>query len=152
MEFVHEVTNYINSLPASTWTTLGSYLAGSTLVATVLQVAKHKFNFAGASKFVVFALGFLSFLAAFADLLLQANAVSPLPQLGHVTGLLMAGAVVVHRFAISPAYYSVTNKLKGFNTLLKEAESEEATPSKVIPVNVDLPEEANLAQFQVPAV
>jgi hypothetical protein len=163
MHLLNEVINYVSNLPPSTWTTLVSYLGGSTLVASVLQVLKHKFKFADAEKLIVFALGFFSFIAAFADFLLQSNpTLSALPWLGHATGLLMAGAVVVHRFAVSPAYYSLTARLQGFDKLLKEAEKEDlpaagAIPAEVVnsvPVSqpavaVGLPDEANLAQFQV---
>lgn len=155
MHFIHEVINYISNQPTSTWTTLASYLGGSTIVASVLQIAKHKLNFANAEKLIVFALGFFSFLAAFADFLIQSNpTLSALPFIGHATGLLMAGAVVVHRFAVSPAYYSLSLRLKGFDKLLKEAEKEQlpamAIPAAVVnSIPVTLPDEANLAQFQV---
>lgn len=158
MNHVQEVINYIANQPSSTWTTLASYLGGSTLVASVLQVAKHKLNFAGASKLVVFALGFFSFLAAFADLMLQTNAINPLPQLGHVTGLLMAGAVVIHRFAVSPAYYMLSTKAQKFSKLLDEVDQEKKAQPANIPAEVVstvplasavLPDESNLVQFQV---
>lgn len=151
MQFVHEVINYIGSQPASTWSTLGAYLAGSTVVASALQVVKHKFKFADAKKLIVFVMGFFSFLVAFADLLLQANLTHPLPQLGHVTGLLMAGAMVVHRFAVSPAYYAITAKAQRIGKLLDEVEQENTNlPLPAVALNA-LPEEANLAQFQLPA-
>lgn len=155
MNLIHEVINYLTTLPASTWTTLASYLGGSTAVAGTLQVAKHKLNFADADKLVVFALGFLSFIAAFVDVLLQSNATNPLPQLGHITAALIGGAVVVHRFFVSPAYYGIAAKLKKFDTLLKEVETQEAKDSAAAPAAVTqpaastLPDESNLAQFQV---
>lgn len=160
MNSVHEIINYITSQPLSTWTTLGSYLGGSTLVASVLQIVKHKFKFADAEKLIVFMLGFFSFVAAFADFLIQNNpTLSALPWLGHATGLLMAGAVVVHRFAVSPAYYKLTAKLQTFDKLVKEAEADQLPPTvipesviKSLPVTAPaeiLPDEGNLAQFQV---
>lgn len=155
MNFVHEVINYLANQPTSTWTTLGAYLGGSTLVASLLQVIKHKFKFADAEKLIVFMLGFFSFLAAFADFLIQSNpSLSALPWLGHATGLLMAGAVVVHRFAVSPAYYKLATKLQRFEKVLKEAEAEETNPPVVpsptppAPVAA-LPDEGNLKQFEV---
>lgn len=161
MNFVHEVINYITSQPPTTWTTLVSYLGGSTAVASVLQIVKHKFKFADAEKLIIFMLGFFSFLAAFADFLIQNNpTLSALPWLGHATGLLMAGAVVVHRFAVSPAYSKLATKLQGFDKLLKEAETEQQLPvaapvvSNKITVTTatpaaTLPDEGNLQQFQV---
>lgn len=151
MNLIHEVVNYFTNLPPSTWTTLGAYLGGSTLVASLLQIAKHKFNFAEAQKFVTLALGFISFLVAFANFLLQTSAGNPLPQLGHTTGLLMAGAVVVHRFAVSPGYYKLVEKLKKFSDVLAELEAQQAvTKAALAPVPTDQPsEESNVAQFQV---
>lgn len=157
MNFIHEVINYITSQPPTTWTTLASYLGGSTAVASVLQIVKHKFKFADAEKLIVFALGFFSFLAAFADFLIQSNpTLSALPFLSHATGLLMAGAVVVHRFAVSPAYYKLATKLQKFDKALKEAETEQLSAIAPIPTAVvnsvptsTLPDEGSLTQFQV---
>lgn len=163
MNLVHEIINYISNQPTSTWTTLASYLGGSTLVASILQVAKHKLNFADAEKLIVFVLGFFSFLAAFADFLIQSNpALSALPFLGRTSGLIMAGAVIVHRFAVSPAYYKLASKAQNFESLLKEAEKEQKdVPNLPAPVTASppvapaavatpvLPDEGNLAQFQV---
>lgn len=154
MHLVHELINYLTNLPPSTWTTLASYLGGSTVVASILQIVKHKLNFAEARNLIVLALGFFSFLAAFADFLIQANpALSALPWLGHVTGLVMAGAVVIHRLAVSPVYYRLAAKLQTFNKLLKEVEVEQLVPAQVpdfvvkdVPI---LPDEANLIQFKV---
>lgn len=150
MEFIHEAYQYIVNQPASTWTTLGAYLAGSTVVASLLQVVKHKLNFADAKKLLVFAMGFLSFLVAFADFLLQTNAVNPLPTIGHMTGLIMAGAVVVHRFAVSPLYYSLSQKIANFSKFLDDVAAMQA--QKKAPAGstaAQLPDEANLSQFQL---
>jgi hypothetical protein len=145
MNFIHEIINYITGIPASEWQTLATWLAGSTVVASVLQVAKHKLNFADMQKVVVFALGFLSFLVAFADFLLQnVTTVSALPFLGQATGALMAGAVIMHRFVVSGAYYKVTELLKKFSGLLKEIEAEEKVKTELKAID-----ESNLAQFQV---
>jgi uncharacterized membrane protein len=158
MQHIQEIYNSLTSIPASEWQSLLAWLAGSTLVASVLQVAKHKLNLAEAQKMVVFALGFLSFLAAFADFLLQnANTVNALPFLGQATSALMAGAVLVHRFVVSGAYYKVEQAINKFSNLLKEIEGEDqvkadlkaaASAASAIPGNA-LPEEASLAQFQV---
>lgn len=158
MNSVHEVVTYIINQPPTTWTTLLSFLGGSTLVASVLQVVKHKFNFAEAEKFVVFVLGFFSFLAAFADFLIQSNpTLSALPWLGHTTTMLVGGAVIVHRFVVSPVYYKLNTKLQGFEKLLEEAETEQKLPVAALPTGTSattinygsLPDEANLTQFQI---
>lgn len=145
MDTLHQIFNYLNNLPASDWTTLLSYLGGSTVVASILQVLKHKLNFAEAQKLIVVLLGVFSFLASFADFLIQSNPnLSALPWLGKTTALLMAGAVVVHRFAVSPAYYKLNLKLSNLGKLLKEVEGEQAAAKAPT-----LPSEANLQQFQV---
>lgn len=147
MNFIHEVINYLANQPASTWTTLGSYLAGSTLVAGLLQILKHKLNFADAKKVIVAATGLFSFLAAFADFLLQSNATNPLPTIGHMTGLLMAGAVVVHRFAVSPGYYKLVKQLNKFSIFLNQlSDFQKAQKDSAATAPVD---EANLSQFEV---
>lgn len=145
MDTLHQVFNYLSNLPASDWTTLLSYLGGSTVVASVLQILKHKLNFANMEKLIVFMLGFFSFLASFADFIIQSNPnLSALPWLGKTTALLMAGAVVVHRFAVSPAYYKLNLKLSNLGKLLKEVEGEQAATKAPT-----LPSEANLAQFEI---
>lgn len=154
MHFVHEVINYLTSQPTSTWTTVGSYLAGSTLVASLLQIVKHKLNITEAKKLVTFLLGFFSFLAAFADFLLQANASNPLPTLGHTTAYLLAGAVVVHRYAVSPAYYKLGVQFKKFSGFLDEVSQYQADKKNVAAVattqvNQELDVPGNLEQFQV---
>lgn len=150
MNLVHEVISYLVNQPASTWTTLGSYLAGSTLVAGLLQVVKHKFNFADAQKLVTFMLGFFSFLAAFADYLLQANATNPLPTLGRTTGLLIGGAVLVHRYAVSPGYYKFIAQAGKFSNFLKDLQAFQASQKAAAPAAPATPvDEANLSQFQV---
>lgn len=155
MNFVHEIVNYINNLPPDTWSTLGSYLGGSALVASLLQVLKHKFNFADAKKVLVFASGALSAVVAIADFLLQANSSNPLPTIGHMTGLLMAGAVIVHRFAVSPGYYKLATYFQKASTYLGNVEAYAAsqkavaTPAQPNAPASDLPDESNLAQFQV---
>jgi hypothetical protein len=159
MQHIQEIYNALNSVPQDQWQTLLTWLGGSALVASVLQVAKHKLNFAEAEKAVVFALGFLSFIAAFGDFILQnSDTVNALPYLGQATSALMAGAVIMHRFVISGAYYKTIATLTKFKGLLKEIEAEEqakadldgaASAANKIPVNA-LGEETNLVQFQLP--
>lgn len=154
MNVVHEIINYIANQPSSTWTTFGSYLGGSTLVASLVQILKHKLNFADAKKLLVFVTGFFSFLVAFANFLMTSSASNALPQLGHVTGLVLAGAVVIHRFAVSPAYYKIAAQLKKLSGFLDEvqtlqAQKTAAKPAAATVAQAEAPDEANLAQFQV---
>lgn len=153
MQQINDIINYVSSIPSSEWHALFAYLAGSTIVASVLQIVKHKLNFAEAQKLVVFALGFLSFLAAFANFLLQnIPNVSAIPYLSHVTALLMAGAVIMHRFVVSSAYYKTIEYLQKFGALLKEVEAEEKSKTElkaVAAAATQASQDASLAQFNV---
>lgn len=115
---MHQVINYFLNQPASTWTTLLSFLGASTAVATLLQILKHKLNFADAQKLIVFVLGVFSTVAASADYLISNASTSPLPTILGNGSKLMALAVIVHRFAVSPAYDKVVN---GLGSLIKDA-------------------------------
>lgn len=162
MNFVHEVINAIANQPTSTWTTLGAYLGGSTLVASLVQILKHKLNFADAKKALVAVTGFISFLAAFANLVLsnstQLSGLQAIPWLGHVTLLLLGGATVIHRFLVSPGYYKLAAGLqKASNWLdaVKTVETQNKTTNTSVVTSAvtsgtsSLPDESNLTQFQV---
>jgi hypothetical protein len=155
MEIFNEVVNYFNSVPASTWHALGAFLGGSTAIAALLQIIKHKFNITEAKKLLAFLLGFISFLASFADFLLQQNATHPLPTIGKLTIELIGAATLIHRFAVSPAYYKLAAKLANLQAWLDkvaayEAGQKPAVAAPVAPTAASaLPDEANLAQFQV---
>lgn len=120
---MHQIINYLLNQPSSTYTTLLSFLGGSTLVATILQVLKHKLNIAEAKSLVTFLLGFLSFLAAFANYILSATSQNP-TALGKNTALIVAGAVFIHRFAVSPSYNKV---VVGLGNLVKDAQTYRAS-------------------------
>lgn len=111
------VINFFINQPTDVYTTLLAYLGGSTAVATVLQVIKHKFSFAEAKGLVTFMLALLSFVAAFADYLVQATSQNP-TVLGQHTAIIAGVAVFVHRFAVSPIYGKVVNGIGG---VLKDA-------------------------------
>lgn len=123
MNFINEVIDYFNSIPASTWSTLGTYLAGSTIVATVLQIIKHRFSFADAKKFVTFMLGLLSLAVVLADWVITAAATNP-TALGQDTAVVVGIAVFVHRFAVSPIYSKI---VFGLGSLIKDANAYRAT-------------------------
>lgn len=123
MNFIHEVINYFGSIPTSTWSTLGTYLAGSTIVATLLQILKHRFSFADAKKFVTFMLGLLSFIVVLADWILSAAVTNP-SVLGRNTAVVVGVAVFVHRFAVSPVYNKI---VVGLGNLIKDANAYRAT-------------------------
>lgn len=140
---MHQVINYLLNQPTSTYTTLLSFLGGSTLVATVLQLLKHKLNIAEAKSLVTFLLGFLSFLAAFANYILSATSQNP-TALGKNTALIIAGAVFVHRFAVSPTYNKVVVGLGG---LIKDAGTYRASVAPLPTTAGETPDVAQ--QFEV---
>jgi hypothetical protein len=159
MEFIHHVVNAFNNVPASTWAGLGAWLGGSTGIAVILQVTKYKFKFADAKKFVVFMMGFLSFAASLADFIIQSGATNALPQISSMTAQLMAGAVVMHRFAVSPAYYKLTGLTYRFSKWLDEVAAYQAaqkankvvepSAAAVAQAEVTLPAEGDLKQFEL---
>lgn len=140
---MHEIVHYIQSVPSSTWTSLLSFLGGSTLVASLLQVVKHKLNIAEAKSLVTFLLGLFSFLAAFANYILSATSQNP-TVLGQHTAMIVAGAVFIHRFAVSPAY----NKgVVGLSNLVNDAHTYRASVAPLSTTVGEAPEAAT--QFEV---
>lgn len=120
---MQHILDSLNAVPASSWAALLSLLGGSALVASVLQVIKHYFGLHDAKKFVTFLLGFLSFVAAFVDLIISTTSQSP-QVLGAHTAEIMAIAVVVHRFIVSPIFSKIIlflNSVAGYRASLKPA-------------------------------
>lgn len=120
---MQHILNYINSIPAGSWAAIFSLIGGSALVASLLQVIKHYFKLHDAKKFVTFLLGFLSFGAAFVDFIINASSQSP-QILGAHTAEIMAIAVTLHRFVISPLYTKLVlflNSVSGYRDSLKPA-------------------------------
>jgi hypothetical protein len=145
MQTIHHLVNFIANQPPSTWTTVLSYLGGSTLVASLLQVVKHKLSIADAKKLVTILLGTFSFVAAFADYLLSTTAQNP-TSLGRNTAAIMAGAVLVHRFAVSPVYNKVVLGLTG---LLNDAAAYRASIAPVEPLAATPEPSVETPTFQV---
>lgn len=118
---MQNVLDAFNTIPASSWAALFTLIGGSTIVAVLLQTIKHYFGLHDAKKFITFLLGFFSFAAAFANLLISAVAQSP-QILGAHTAEIMAVAVVVHRFAVSPLYRKLVlflNSVAGYRASLQ---------------------------------
>lgn len=117
---MHDIAvQVINALTSPTASTVYAYLGGSTLVAAVVQLVKHKFidNPGEAKKLITFLLGFFSFIAAFADFIVQTTAQNPLA-LGRNTAFIVSGAVFIHRFAVSPVYSKI---VLGLTSLVADA-------------------------------
>lgn len=114
---MQQIINFVVNQPTSTWTTVLSFLGGSTIVASLLQVIKHKLNISEAKTLVTFLMGVMSFLVAFANYIMQSSAQNP-TVLGQHTAFIVAGAVFIHRFAVSPIYTKVVG---GLTSLIKDA-------------------------------
>lgn len=125
MDTIQNIINHFNAIPASTWSTIGAYLGGSTLVATVLQLIKHKFSIADRKKLVTLLLGALSFIAALADLVISTTSQNP-AVLGQHTAMIAGIAVFIHRFMVSPVYHKVVVSVQN---LLSDAQAYRATIS-----------------------
>lgn len=143
MDTMQNFVNVIINQPTSTWTTLGAYLGGSTIVATVLQLVKHKFSITDRKKLVTFLLGAFSFLAALGDFVISTANQSP-KALGSHTAIILGGAVLVHRFMVSPVYHKVVVSLKSLVDDAKAYRAATTPPAEVSEAS------AEPQQFQVP--
>lgn len=142
MDTIQDFINGIITTPASTWTTIGAYIGGSTLVATVLQLIKHKFSIVDRKKLVTFLLGVLSFVAALAELIISTTSQNP-AILGQHTAMIAGIAVFVHRFMISPVYHKIVMTL---NSLIEDAQAYRAS---IAPAAVTSETPVEPQQFQV---
>lgn len=120
MEIVHQIISgllvYVPRDPAVIFTLLGT----GTAVAALLQIIKHLGKLQEAKKTVMFLLGGLSTLATMADQVLQlggANAVA-----GDL-GWVIASAVFMHRFAVSPAYHAAVIWLTKLSEMLADVKA-----------------------------
>lgn len=121
MNNVHIIWNYLHALP---WQTIVTYIGGSAGIASLLQILKHKLNFADAQKLIVFVLGVFSLLASTSEYFISNATTSPLPTIFGNGSKILALAVIVHRFAISPAYDKLVN---GLGSLIKDAQTYRAS-------------------------
>lgn len=97
------LVNYISSVPDEAWVHGVQIVIGSTAVATALQILKFKLNIQDAKKAVTVLLGVLSAVTATADFVLQSASLHP-GLIGKETAQIIALAVFIHRFAVSPLY------------------------------------------------
>lgn len=111
---MHELTDlwhYLTSIPLDTWTQILDYIAASGLVALVLQVIKRKLGID--SKHIILALlSGMSLLASASDYLITNNPAPPLAGIGSVWAYVLALAVIIHRFAVSPAFKALQTWLE----------------------------------------
>lgn len=103
-----DVQTLISSLQISDPTALLTVLGSGGVVAVVLQTLKHyKVNLKESKIAVVALLTGLSFLATLADAVLQFSGQNPKLVVGQYWGDIIAAAVVIHRFSVSPLYYKL---------------------------------------------
>lgn len=145
---LHIAYNYVINQPASTWTTVGSYVGGSAIVATVLQFFKKKFNLDEARKLILFLAGFLSFLVAAANDYLQTTPQSP-TTLVHTTLFLTAVATFVHCFAVSPTTEKLLPKFQAFFTAVATVQAAKKPLNTTAGTTSAVPEPAEVETFKV---
>lgn len=100
---MHSIINYLTNLPPSTWTSVLSFLAGSSVVALAVQLVKKKLNLDEMKKLVIALASIFSYIAAAASYIISHATTSPLPTIAGNGTKLLALAVLIHRFAVSPA-------------------------------------------------
>lgn len=127
METLTNVWNYLQTIPLETWSQIGGYLAASGIIATVLQFTKKKFSIDG-KKLITGLLATFSLFASVAEYLVTHNPGSPLPEIGSLWAYVMAGAVILHRFAVSPAYYRIEAALRNFADKVDTYKAEKYAP------------------------
>lgn len=124
---MEQLTNILQTLVPSDPATILALLGSGAGVAIALQVIKHFGKLKEAKKTVVFLLAFLSFVATFADAVIQFAGQNPKLVVGDHLGTVIAFAVIVHRFAVSPAYYKVTSQLEQIRDNKEDATAYRAT-------------------------
>lgn len=103
-----DVQTLINTFHVSDPATLLTILGSGGAVAVVLQILKHyKIGLKESKVAVVVLLTGLSFLATLADYVLQFSNMNPKLVVGQYWGDIIAAAVVIHRFSVSPMYYKL---------------------------------------------
>jgi hypothetical protein len=125
---MHEVLEFVKALPPDNIASILAVLGGSTVVASILQLIKHKFGIQDAKELVTILLVILSTIASLADYIVQSGAANP-DVLGKHTAFVLSGAVLIHRFAVSPAYAKIVEKLN----LIKIGEFAVQNPQLVAP-------------------
>ena len=136
MELIKAAIEYVVNQPLETWLTIAGYLGGSTVIAVILQFLKKRFNI-DSKKVVMGLLSSFTALASVADYLVTNNVGAPLPELAHTWAYLMALAVVIHRFAVSPLYARLSAAVQRF--LAKVDASQASKPSVAAPAVPVLP-------------
>lgn len=146
MDTLLHIYEVIINQPAETWTTIGTYLSGSTIVVVILQFIKVKIikKPEDAKKLITFLLGVLAFAVTGADFALQNQALLQV-QLAQSATIVLSGAVFIHRFAGSPAYKYLHQKLQAYSTFkLEVAEYRAAKTQVALPETPATPEQFNI--------
>lgn len=113
MELAMRIWLYLESVPVEFWQTVGTALVTSGVISLVLQFIKKKFQIDG-KKLVATMLSTMTFLASVTQFLVTNNPGSPLPEIAQYWAYVMAGAVILHRFFVSPLYRRVETALRNF--------------------------------------
>lgn len=118
MPDLNSLVQLLTNLIPHNWDSVFTLLGLSATVAIVLQTIKHYGKLQDAKKTVVFLLGALSFAITVADAAIQYNGQNPKLVVSTHLGWVIALAVLIHRFAVSPIYYKIVNTINTYNEAL----------------------------------
>lgn len=113
MDKIIDFLMYLQDLPTEFWTTVLGVLITSGVISIFLQFAKKHFKLDG-KKTVASLLSLMTLAASVTDFLVTNNPGSPLPEITQYWAYVMAAAVVLHRFFVSPLYRRLAEALKAF--------------------------------------
>lgn len=136
-----EILTYAYHEVVNNWPAILAFVGGSAGLSAFLQVVKKHLNLDEAKKIVIALLAVFSYVASAAQYLINNSATSPLPTILGNGSKLLALAVVLHRFAVSPAYtklasyftplFDAAAQLKAAQTPISTTANEVATSPEV---------------------
>jgi hypothetical protein len=129
MEVVHQIITGLLALVPRDPNTIIAFLGSGAVVAVLLQVIKHFGKLEEAKKTVVFLLGALSTVVAYAGDVLQFVPPQATAIFGEQVAAVLGFAVVVHRFGVSPAYYKLIALLERLKQVFTDAKAYRAEVS-----------------------
>jgi hypothetical protein len=116
IHFIKDVYQYFESVPTSTWYTIGLVALSSPIVSSVVEILKRKWKLteekygAKAEKYVVGVLGLISLASSYLVNFIQYGTSNP-HFLGDLTPQIMAGSVLAYHLIKNPVFGRVYNWL-----------------------------------------
>jgi hypothetical protein len=136
-----EILTYTYQQVVNNWPTIIAFIGGSAGLSVLLQLIKKKLNLDEAKKIVITLLALFSYISAGAQYLISNSATSPLPTVLGNGSKLLALAVIIHRFAVSPSYAKLESY---FTPLFAAAAQLRAETSEAVTVAPDVPSEVTV--------